>query len=161
MIRAASTGRMAACMHLPKKNDTWEVLSTSDALPECTHIVHKPSGIGKQLALFGVQNIHADACFVDNHCQMKAQVSNGGRVKFDLFEDYKMDPFFKYEDRFSKEQTSDDWKKIAGVDVKSARTDAKKKMVMVKEALADAKKELGMGGGKASGSSARKRMRVS
>jgi hypothetical protein len=92
---------------------------------------------------------------------MKAQVSNGGRVKFDLFEDYKMDPFFKYEDRFSKEQTGDDWKKIAGVDVKSARTDAKKKMVMVKEALADAKKELGMGGGKDSGRGARKRMRVS
>jgi hypothetical protein len=58
--------------------------------------VHKPSGIGKQLALFGVQEIHADACFVNNHCQIKTQVSNGGRVKFDLFEDYKNDEFFKY-----------------------------------------------------------------
>ena len=139
---------------------TWVVLSPSDDLSECTHIVHKPSGIGKQLALFGVQEIHKNACFVNNHCQIKTQVSNGGRVKFDLFEDYKNDEFFKYEDRFSKEQTSDEWKKIAGVEVKSARAVAKKRILEVKEALADAKKELGVGGGKAAGKGVRKRMRV-
>jgi hypothetical protein len=52
MIRASSTGRLAACMHLPRnQKKTWVVLSPSDDLSECTHIVHKPSGIGKQLAL--------------------------------------------------------------------------------------------------------------
>jgi uncharacterized membrane protein len=37
---------------------------------------------------------------------------------------------------------------------------AKKRILEVKEALADAKKELGMGGGKAAGKGVRKRMRV-
>ncbi len=81
-------------------------------------------------------------------------------VKVDLFEDFKNDEFFKYEDRFRKEQTSDEWKKIAGVEVKSARAVAKTRILEVKEALADAKKELGMGGGKAAGKGVRKRMRV-
>ena len=96
-----------------------------DSYEDATHVYHKFADVGIKLSDLGCPTPDNNYEFLDNHDETIAQISDGKRMRIALFDDFKDNKFFDYENRFTEAWGSKTWRALCGEGVKESRDQAK------------------------------------
>lgn len=70
-----------------------------EAYKDATHVLHAPSGIAVSLRTLEAPPMDERWRIESNWSEAGAYLSNGGRCKVELFQDFKSEPYFSYDER--------------------------------------------------------------
>lgn len=98
----------------------YEALVAGD-VRQATHVVHKASKVKVPLEALGISKVEDGWNFMNNLNEEAAMITNGKRLRISLWDDFKENAFFKYDDRMKAAFPDTNWMRFMGDQVKKDR----------------------------------------